>query len=103
MSNGVAYVLDETGTFHNRLNGDMVELSKLEGEDVELLRRLIREHEEKTVSARARNILVRWDEYLPLFRRVMPRGSAAQLAATRQAYLEPAQIEAEVGLARRTA
>jgi glutamate synthase domain-containing protein 3 len=103
MSNGVAYVLDETGTFPNRLNSDMVELSRLDEEDVELLRKLIREHEEKTVSARARNILVRWDEYLPLFRRVMPKGSAGQLAATRQAYLESTQIEADVGLARRTA
>jgi glutamate synthase domain-containing protein 3 len=103
MSNGVAYVLDETGTFHNRLNIDMVELGQLEDEDLEVLRRLIREHEEKTVSARARNILVRWDEYLPLFRRVMPKGSAGLLPATRQAYLQSAQIEAEVGLTRRTA
>jgi glutamate synthase domain-containing protein 3 len=103
MSNGVGYVLDENGTFHNRLNSDMVELSRLDDEDVEVLRRLIREHEEKTVSARARNILVRWDEYLPLFRKVLPKGAAAQLPATRQAYLESAQVEAEVGLARRTA
>ncbi len=103
MSNGVAYVLDEAGTFHNRLNGDMVELSKLEGEDIELLRRLIREHEEKTVSARARNILVRWDEYLPLFRKVLPKGSAALLAATRQAYLSAPQGAEEALLARRSA
>ena len=51
MSNGVAYVLDEAGTFPSRLNSDMVELSQLDDEDVELLRKLIREHEEKTVSA----------------------------------------------------
>ena len=81
----------------------MVELGKPDDEDVAVLRRLIREHEEKTVSARARNILVRWDEYLPLFRRVVPKGSATQLAATRQAYLESAQIEADAGLERRTA
>ncbi len=103
MSNGVAYVLDETGTFPSRLNGDMVDLTQVEGEDVELLRKLIREHEEKTVSARARNILVRWDEYLPLFRRVMPKGSAAQLAVTRQAYLSDVQSAEEALLARRSA
>ena len=103
MSNGVAYVLDETGTFPSRLNGDMVDLTQVEGEDVELLRKLIREHEEKTVSSRARNILVRWDEYLPLFRRVMPKGSAAQLAATRQAYLSDVQSAEEALLARRSA
>jgi len=103
MSNGVAYVLDETGTFPSRLNADMVELSQLDDEDVELLRKLIREHEEKTVSVRARNILVRWDEYLPLFRKVVPKGSAAQLATTRQAYLSGTQGTEETELARRTA
>ncbi len=103
MSNGVAYVLDETGTFASRLNGDMVELSQVEDEDVELLRKLIHEHEEKTVSARARNILVRWDEYLPMFRRVMPKGAVAQVAATRQAYLTATQGTEEALLARRSA
>ncbi len=63
MSNGLAYVLDEAGTFASRLNGDMVELSELDAEDVDLLRKLIHEHEEKTVSTRARNLLVRWEEY----------------------------------------
>ncbi|MEO8089359.1 MAG: glutamate synthase-related protein, partial [Gemmatimonadales bacterium] len=103
MSNGVAYVLDETGTFANRLNSDMVELGRPDDEDVELLRRLVREHEEKTVSARARNILVRWEEYLPLFRRVMPKGSADQLAMTRQMYLSEVQGAEEALVARRSA
>jgi glutamate synthase (NADPH/NADH) large chain/glutamate synthase (ferredoxin) len=102
MSNGVAYVLDETGTFHNRLNSDMVELSGLDDEDVELLRKLIREHEEKTVSARARNILVRWDEFLSHFRKVTPIGAASQVAAIRTAYLSTSS-EGEAVLARRTA
>ena len=102
MSNGVAYVIDEAGTFPNRLNTDMAELGPLDDEDIELLRKLIREHEEKTVSARARNILVRWDEYLPLFRKVVPKGSVAQLVATRQAYLSANQ-GAEEALARSSA
>ena len=63
MSNGVAYVIDEAGTFTSRVNRDMVDLERLEEQDVELLRRLIQEHEEKTVSPRARNILVQWDEF----------------------------------------
>src|SRR5215203_216729 len=62
MSNGIAYVLDETGTFSGRVNHDMVELCDLDSEDAALLHRLIREHEEKTVSARARTILVRWED-----------------------------------------
>jgi glutamate synthase domain-containing protein 2/glutamate synthase domain-containing protein 1/glutamate synthase domain-containing protein 3 len=103
MSNGVAYVIDEAGTFASRVNHDMVELGHLEDDDVELLRRLIREHEEKTVSVRARNILVRWDEFLPLFRKVTPKGAAIQVAVTRQAYLQSSQLDAELRLERRTA
>ncbi|MGH7535807.1 MAG: glutamate synthase-related protein, partial [Gemmatimonadales bacterium] len=87
MSNGLAYVLDEAGTFESRLNRDMVELAEMDEDDVELLRRLIHEHEEKTVSPRARTILVQWDDFLPLFRKVAPTGASATLAATREAYL----------------
>jgi len=103
MSNGVAYVMDEAGTFASRVNHDLVELSALEAEDFELLTRLIREHEEKTVSPRARTILVRWNDYASLFRKVAPKGAVAQVAATRVAYLSAPQGEAEAMLARRMA
>jgi glutamate synthase (ferredoxin) len=103
MSNGVAYVIDETGTFSSRVNHDMVELAGLDAEDVELLQKLIREHEEKTVSVRARNILVRWDEYLPLFRKIVPKEAVALVEAARARYLESAQAEPELTLERRTA
>jgi glutamate synthase domain-containing protein 2/glutamate synthase domain-containing protein 3 len=103
MSNGVAYVIDESGTFSTRLNHDMVELAELDGEDVELLRKLIHEHEEKTVSARARNILVQWDQFVPLFRKVVPKGAASLVEAARGRYLESVQAEPELLLARRTA
>jgi glutamate synthase (ferredoxin) len=103
MSNGVAYVLDEAGTLENRVNHDMVELTGLDEQDVELLRRLIREHEEKTASARARTILVQWEEFLPRFRKVAPRNAPALVAATREAYLQAAQAEPGLELARRSA
>src|SRR3954453_14265621 len=67
MSNGVAYVVDEALTFSSRINPAMVEVGELDGAAIELLRRMIREHEERTVSPPARNILVRWDGFLPLF------------------------------------
>jgi len=101
MSNGVAYVLDEAGTFESRVNRDMVELEELDQHDIEVLRQLIREHEEKTASPRARTILVQWEEYLPLFRKVAPRNAAALVAAIRDAYLTAARPEPE--LARRSA
>jgi glutamate synthase domain-containing protein 2/glutamate synthase domain-containing protein 3 len=103
MSNGVAYVLDEAGTFESRVNHDMVGLEDLDEHDVEVLRRLLREHEEKTASPRARTILVQWDDYLPLFRKVAPRGAAALVAATREAYLLAQAPTVELELARRSA
>jgi glutamate synthase domain-containing protein 3 len=103
MSNGVAYVIDEAGTFATRVNHDMVELAALDAEDVGLLRKLIHEHEEKTVSARARTILVKWEEYLPLFRKVVPKGAAALVEAARTRYLESAQPEPELLLVKRSA
>jgi glutamate synthase (NADPH/NADH) large chain/glutamate synthase (ferredoxin) len=103
MSNGVAYVLDEAGTFETRVNHDLVELGEMEAEDIDLLRRLIREHEEHTVSPRARTILVQWEDYLPLFRKVAPRGAPALVAAAREAYLRAREPEPAVELARRSA
>ncbi len=103
MSNGVAYVLDESRTLHERVNFDMVDLEELDGEDEEVLRRLVREHEEKTTSPRARTLLVEWAHYLPLFRKVAPKGAEAFVAAARSAYLQGASPEAEPLLARRSA
>jgi len=68
-----------------------------------VLRRLVREHEEKTTSPRARTLLVEWAHYLPLFRKVAPKGAEAFVAAARSAYLQGASTEAEPLLARRSA
>jgi glutamate synthase domain-containing protein 3 len=103
MSNGVAYVLDEAGTFGSRINRDMVELTDLDERDVELLQRLVREHEERTASPRARTILVQWESFLPLFRKVAPKGAEAYVSATREAYLASERAEIEPALARRSA
>jgi glutamate synthase (ferredoxin) len=103
MSNGVAYVVDEAGTLDSRVNKDMVELGALDAEDTTLLQRLIREHEEKTASPRARRILVQWDQFVPLFRKVAPRNAHGLVAATRDAYLQAATLEPELVPARRSA
>ncbi|HEU4647462.1 MAG TPA: glutamate synthase large subunit [Gemmatimonadales bacterium] len=106
MSNGVAYALDEAGSLAQRVNGDMVDLVDLEPEDEEVLLHLIREHEEKTASPRARAILVDWARYRPLFRKVAPKGAETYIAATREAYLRGAAVELrepELVLARRSA
>jgi len=103
MSNGIAYILDEPGTLNERVNVDMVDIVDLDADDEELLRRLVREHEEKTTSPRARTILVEWERFGPLFRKVAPKGAAGYMAATRIAYLQSSQTEPEFALARRSA
>jgi glutamate synthase domain-containing protein 3 len=82
---------------------DLVDLSDLDGDDTEVLQRLVREHEEKTASPRARNILVRWGEFVSAFRKITPRGTAIQTASIREAYLRSPSVDPEISLARRTA
>ncbi|MCB1860407.1 MAG: glutamate synthase large subunit [Chromatiaceae bacterium] len=101
MSGGIAYVLDESGTFEQCCNLSMVELQPITEEDVALeeldhqggdlemhgrvdvshdmtrydairLRRLIEKHLHYTDSSVARTILDNWDDYLHKFVKVMP-------------------------------
>jgi glutamate synthase domain-containing protein 3 len=88
MSNGLAYLLDEDGRLDHRLNGEMVTASELEEDDERLLLRLIREHSERTVSPRARTLLVEWERYRPMFRKVVARGAEELAAGIRRNYLD---------------
>ncbi|MFL6796800.1 MAG: glutamate synthase large subunit [Xanthobacteraceae bacterium] len=101
MSGGLAYVLDEDGTFSSRCNMAMVDLESLppvdevsnrvyhpihEVEaggaldvledmtryDIERLHLLITRHAHFTGSARAVEILANWKKYCALFRKIMP-------------------------------
>jgi glutamate synthase domain-containing protein 3 len=103
MSNGIAYVLDEAGTLHARVNQEMVALEQLDGEDDEVLHRLVHEHEERTASPRARQLLVEWDAARALFRRVVPQGAPALVAATRAAFLRATLVPEAVAEVRRSA
>ncbi len=95
MSGGVAYVLDEDGTFPQRCNMSMVQLEAVPEEaaasetgeveahgrvhfnhlnkaDEAALRGKIEKHLRYTGSARAKQILDNWAAYLPKFVKVMP-------------------------------
>jgi glutamate synthase (NADPH) large chain len=101
MSGGIAYVLDEDGSFKTRCNPAMVALepvlteSEQEGKvarelwhlgraDEVTLRDLIERHARHTGSARARRILDAWAEYRVRFVKVFPheyRRALGELAA----------------------
>jgi glutamate synthase domain-containing protein 3 len=72
MSGGVAYVLDEDGTFAERCNMGLVGFDPIEESDAIELHGLIEEHAERTGSTVAARILAGWTEYLPRFKKVMP-------------------------------
>ncbi|MGH7948672.1 MAG: glutamate synthase subunit alpha, partial [Candidatus Binataceae bacterium] len=73
MSGGVAYVLDEDGTFLDCCNMGMVELGPVTAPDeIANLHTLITRHCQYTESAVGRRILDNWDAHLPLFQKVLP-------------------------------
>jgi glutamate synthase domain-containing protein 3 len=72
MSGGVAYVLDEDGTFGGRCNMELVGFDPLEDDDRETIRSLVAEHAERTGSPVAARVLAEWDETVPRFVKVMP-------------------------------
>src|SRR5207248_6355468 len=74
MSGGVAYVLDEEGTFAECCNMGMVGFDELEEADAIELRAMVGEHLQRTESPVAARVLERWDELLAAgaFVKVMP-------------------------------
>jgi glutamate synthase domain-containing protein 2/glutamate synthase domain-containing protein 1/glutamate synthase domain-containing protein 3 len=73
MCGGFAYVLDEDGLFHTRVNHARVDLETLSAEDEEVMLRLLRRHFQYTRSKRAEEVLRKWEGYGPKFVKVFPK------------------------------
>ncbi|MFN8654469.1 MAG: glutamate synthase-related protein, partial [Gemmatimonadales bacterium] len=72
MSNGTAFVLDESGEFTSHVNMDMVRVDRCTEEEEAMLLKLVHEHQERTGSARARQLIAGWERFRPLFKKVVP-------------------------------
>ncbi len=73
MSGGLAFVLDEDGSFASRVNQEMVDqLESLDPADVIELRELISEHVERTGSPVGQRLLDQWDELQGAFVKIFP-------------------------------
>ena len=73
MSGGIAYVLDEKRDLYKRINKALVSLEEVTGKyDVQELKEMIQEHVAYTNSARGKEILDHFGEYLPKFKKIMP-------------------------------
>jgi glutamate synthase domain-containing protein 3 len=96
MSHGLAYVLDETGTFPSRVNREMVGVERLEDAESErTLRDLIQRHQRRTGSWRAEHILRQWPSYRGLFWKIVPHPPQVNTeapAAPRAARTVPAGV-----------
>jgi glutamate synthase (ferredoxin) len=77
MTGGLAYFLDEDGSFPVLVNPEIVKLQRVTAPAGEQqLLELIQAHAERTGSAKAKLILTNWSEYLPLFWQVVPPSEA---------------------------
>jgi glutamate synthase (NADPH) large chain len=73
MSGGLAYVLDEDGSFAGKCNMGMVELHAIEQQhEIVQIHALLVRHHQYTGSAVARRALDDWDNYIGKFVKVMP-------------------------------
>jgi len=73
MTGGVAFVFDAHQEFSKRYNDQLVSLHKVtDGEDIDILKLMIRKHVEFTGSKKGEQILEKFEECLPLFWKVEP-------------------------------
>jgi glutamate synthase (ferredoxin) len=87
MSGGIAYVLDEDGTFADRCNLVMAEIEALEdAAEIEEVRDMVQKHLRYTGSKRAAFVLDNWDLTVPKFVKVIPKDYKRMLQAITRAY-----------------
>jgi glutamate synthase domain-containing protein 2/glutamate synthase domain-containing protein 1/glutamate synthase domain-containing protein 3 len=93
MSGGIAYVLDEAGAFPARCNMGMVGFDEISPADAIELRAMVEEHEQRTDSPVARDVLGRFDALLAAgaFVKVMPHDYKRVLAEMAEAEAERAE------------
>jgi glutamate synthase (ferredoxin) len=82
MSGGIAFVLDEDGTFSSKCNKEMVHLEDITvQEDMDLLRTLLEKHSAYTKSTKAAAVVANWNESLAKFVKVIPKDYKRMLEA----------------------
>ncbi len=87
MSGGVAYVLDETGLFSRDVNPAMVGIEKLESAvEIAEVHAMIAAHVAYTKSARGKQVLAAWDQFLPKFVKILPKDYKRVLACVTRAH-----------------
>ena len=74
MSGGIAYVLDTHHDLYKKINSQLVLVEEIETSyDKNELLKLIQKHYDETGSALAKKILDSFDEYIPNFKKIIPK------------------------------
>ncbi len=82
MSGGIVYVLDERHDLYTRLNKTGLNMTTLrEHHDIQELRELIEEHTAATGSEKGKRILERFEEFIPSFKKIIPRDYERMIAS----------------------
>ena len=82
MSGGIAYVLDMDHSLYRRMNKEMVSLEELtEKYDITELREILEDYAYETGSVLADTILEKYDEYIPYFKKIVPKDYQRMLTA----------------------
>ncbi|MFB2935178.1 glutamate synthase-related protein [Aerosakkonemataceae cyanobacterium BLCC-F154] len=77
MTGGLAYFLDEDGSFSQKVNPEIVKVQRvLTAAGEAQLKELIAAHADRTDSKKAKLILENWQSYLPMFWQVVPPSEA---------------------------
>jgi len=77
MTGGLAYFLDEDGTFPSKVNPEIIQIQRITSPVGEQqLKELIAAHANRTDSPKAHQILANWDDYLPRFWQAVPPSEA---------------------------
>ncbi|BBY58284.1 glutamate synthase [Mycolicibacterium sarraceniae] len=96
MSGGIAYVYDQHGHLGDNLNAEMVELERLDADDIEWLHGMLVAHVDATDSAPAQRILSDWESQLKHFVKVMPRDYRSVLTAIAEAERNGEDVDAAI-------
>ncbi len=81
MSGGIAYVLDEDSDLYMKMNKELVNVSGLtEKFDIQELKHMIEEHVASTNSKKGKEVLADFANYLPKFKKIIPRDYQEMLA-----------------------
>jgi len=77
MTGGLAYFLDEDGSFPELVNPEIVKMQRVITQaGAKQLQELIKTHAERTGSLKAKKILQNWQEFLPKFWQLVPPSEA---------------------------